>query len=33
MSRGLIVIGADLAADVTGTAAQLAQALRAAGDD
>ncbi len=33
MNRGLLVIGADLAADVTGTAAQLAQGLRAAGED
>jgi AAA domain len=33
MSRGLLVIGADLAADVPGTAARLAQGLRAAGED
>jgi hypothetical protein len=33
MSRGLLVVGADLAADVAGTAAQLAQGLRAAGED
>jgi hypothetical protein len=33
MSRGLLVVGADLAADVPGTAAQLAQGLRAAGED
>jgi hypothetical protein len=33
MSRGLLVIGADLAADVPGTAARLAHGLRAAGED
>jgi hypothetical protein len=33
MSRGLLVVGADLAADVAGTAAQLARGLRAAGED
>ena len=32
VNRGLLVIGADLAADVTGTAAQLAQGLRRAGE-
>jgi dethiobiotin synthetase len=33
VSRGLLVIGADLAADACGTAAQLADALRTAGED
>jgi hypothetical protein len=33
MSRGLLVVGADLAADTAGTAAALAAALRAAGEE
>jgi hypothetical protein len=33
VTRGLLVIGADLAADAAGTAAQLAAALREAGED